>query len=125
MCAAKILQTGAKVGVNYLKYYGDQVTGSLEQAREQLDRNNASDIYDSLKQMKGSALKVAQMLSMEKNILPTAYVEKFSLAQFQVPPLSAPLVDKMFSAQLGKRPQEFFDTFNRHSTHAASICQVH
>ncbi|MCJ8497977.1 AarF/UbiB family protein [Chryseobacterium salipaludis] len=123
--AAKILQTGAKVGVNYLKYYGDQVTGSREQAREQLDRNNASDIYDSLKQMKGSALKVAQMLSMEKNMLPTAYVEKFSLAQFQVPPLSAPLVDKMFSAQLGKRPQEFFDTFNRQSTHAASIGQVH
>jgi len=62
---------------------------------------------------------------MEKNMLPTAYVEKFSLAQFQVPPLSAPLVDKMFSAQLGKRPQEFFDTFNRQSTHAASIGQVH
>ncbi len=55
--AAKILQTGAKVGVNYLKYYGDQVTGSLEQACEQLDRNNASDIYDSLKQMKGERVE--------------------------------------------------------------------
>jgi predicted unusual protein kinase regulating ubiquinone biosynthesis (AarF/ABC1/UbiB family) len=53
---------------------------------------NAEDIYDGLKTLKGSALKVAQMLSME--ILPQAYVEKFSLSQFSVPPLSAPLVLK-------------------------------
>jgi predicted unusual protein kinase regulating ubiquinone biosynthesis (AarF/ABC1/UbiB family) len=35
--------------------------------------------------LKGSALKVAQMLSMDKNFLPQAYVEKFSLSQFSVP----------------------------------------
>ena len=31
------------------------------------------------------------MLSMEKSLLPQAYVEKFSLSQFSVPPLSARL----------------------------------
>jgi len=76
--ASKIVKTGAKVGVNYLKYYGDKITKTELEAKTRLDENNAEDIYDGLKNLKGSALKVAQMLSMDKNILPKAYVDKFS-----------------------------------------------
>lgn len=123
--ATKLVATGAKVGVNYLKYYGDQLVSTKEEAKEKLNANNADDIYNSLKQLKGSALKVAQMLSMEKNILPQAYVEKFSLAQFSVPPLSPPLVIKTFKKYFGKDPNELYDTFNATSVNAASIGQVH
>ena len=74
--AGKLVTTGIKVGGNYVAYYGEKLLNpSL--TREKLNENNAEDIYDGLKQMKGSALKVAQMLSMEKNIMPRAYVEKF------------------------------------------------
>ena len=66
--ATKLVTTGAKVGVNYLKYYGNKITESEEVAREKLNKDNAEDIYDSLKDLKGSPLKVAQMLSMEKSI---------------------------------------------------------
>jgi len=65
------------------------------------------------------------MLSMEKNIMPRAYVEKFSLSQFSVPPLSAPLVRKTFKKYLGKYPEDLFDTFVAQSVNAASIGQVH
>ncbi|WP_040253661.1 ABC1 kinase family protein [Psychroserpens mesophilus] len=123
--ASKLVSTGAKVGVNYLKYYGDKITKSELEAKERLNENNASDIYDGLKQLKGSALKVAQMLSMEKSIMPQAYVEKFSLAQFSVPPLSPPLVMKTFKKYFGKLPNELYDTFNATSVNAASIGQVH
>ncbi|MBT8266019.1 MAG: AarF/ABC1/UbiB kinase family protein [Bacteroidia bacterium] len=123
--ATKLVQTGAKVGVNYLKYYGDKLVSNEEEAKGRLNQNNAEDIYDGLKQLKGSALKVAQMLSMEKSILPKAYVEKFSLAQFSVPPLSPPLVIKTFKKYFGKHPNELFDTFNATSVNAASIGQVH
>ena len=123
--ASKLVSTGAKVGVNYLKYYGDKLTKPEDEARNRLNENNADDIYDSLKQLKGSALKVAQMLSMEKSILPQAYVEKFSLAQFSVPPLSPPLVVKTFKTYFGKLPNELFDSFNSTSVNAASIGQVH
>ena len=123
--ASKLVQTGAKVGVNYLKYYGDKLVNTEEEAKEKLNLNNAEDIYDGLKQMKGSALKVAQMLSMEKSILPKAYVEKFSLAQFSVPPLSPPLVIKTFKKYFGKHPNDLFDSFNAQSINAASIGQVH
>jgi predicted unusual protein kinase regulating ubiquinone biosynthesis (AarF/ABC1/UbiB family) len=122
--ATKLVQTGAKVGVNYLKYYGEKVVNpSLN--RDKLNENNAEDIYDGLKSLKGSALKVAQMLSMDKSFLPQAYVEKFSLSQFSVPPLSAPLVLKTFKSNLGKTPYEIFDEFNANSVNAASIGQVH
>ncbi|MBD3660814.1 MAG: AarF/ABC1/UbiB kinase family protein, partial [Arenibacter algicola] len=123
--ASKLVSTGARVGVNYLKYYGDKLTKTEVEARSRLNENNAGDIYDSLKQLKGSALKVAQMLSMEKSIMPRAYVEKFSLAQFSVPPLSPPLVIKTFKNYFGKLPNELFDSFNTTSVNAASIGQVH
>ncbi|MBJ7879999.1 ABC1 kinase family protein [Gelidibacter salicanalis] len=123
--ASKLVSTGAKVGVNYLKYYGDKLTKTEIEARSKLNENNAEDIYDSLKQLKGSALKVAQMLSMEKSLMPQAYVEKFSLAQFSVPPLSPALVLKTFKTYFGKLPNELYDSFNTTSVNAASIGQVH
>jgi len=123
--ATKLVTTGAKIGVNYLKYYGDKITKTEEEAKAKLNENNAEDIYDGLKNLKGSALKVAQMLSMEKSILPQAYVEKFSLSQFSVPPLSPALVTKTFKKYFGKNPNEIFDKFNTVSVNAASIGQVH
>ncbi len=122
--ASKILSTGVKIGGNYLKYYGEKIT-SPETARDNLNNSNATDIYDGLKNLKGSALKLAQMLSMEKNFLPQAYVEKFSLSQFSVPPLSASLVNKTFRKYFGKAPLDLFDTFDSNAINAASIGQVH
>jgi len=122
--AGQLVKTGFKVGGNYIAYYGEKIVNpSL--TKDKLNENNAEDIYDGLKNLKGSALKVAQMLSMDKNIMPRAYVEKFSLAQFSVPPLSAPLVRKTFKKYLGLFPEEMFDTFTADSVHAASIGQVH
>jgi len=123
--ASKLVQTGAKVGVNYIKYYGSKLVNGEEEANEQLNKDNAEDIYNGLKQLKGSALKVAQMLSMEKGILPQAYVEQFSLSQFSVPPLSAPLVKKTFKKYFGKNPNELFDKFDLNAVSGASIGQVH
>jgi len=121
---SKLVTTGVKVGGNYLKYYGEKVVNpSL--TKDKLHENNAADIYDGLKELKGSALKVAQMLSMEKNLLPQSYVDKFSLSQFSVPPLSAPLVRKTFKTYFKQYPEELFDSFSPDSINAASIGQVH
>ncbi len=123
--ATKIVKTGAKVGVNYIKYYGNRLTEDGNEAKKKLNIANADDIYNGLKNLKGSALKVAQMLSMEKSIMPAAYVEKFSLSQFSVPPLSPALVNKTFTKYFGKSAHEIFDKFDTSSINAASIGQVH
>ena len=122
--AGKLVKTGVKIGGDYVKYYGKKLVDP-QTSKDTLDQDNAEDIYDGLKSLKGSALKVAQMLSMEKNLLPRAYVEKFSLSQFSVPPLSAPLVRKTFKKYLDKYPEEIFDEFEKDSVNAASIGQVH
>ena len=120
----KLVTTGVKVGGNYLKYYGKKMVNP-ELTKDELHVENAADIYDGLKELKGSALKVAQMLSMEKNLLPQSYADKFSLSQFSVPPLSAPLVVKTFKKYFGVYPDVLFDEFSANSVNAASIGQVH
>ncbi|MBC7495099.1 MAG: AarF/ABC1/UbiB kinase family protein [Flavobacterium sp.] len=122
--ASLMVRTGIKIGGNYIAYYGEKIVNpSLN--KDKLNENNAEDIYDGLKNLKGSALKVAQMLSMDKSIMPQQYVEKFSLSQFSVPPLSAPLVRKTFKKYFNLYPDEMFDTFSADAINAASIGQVH
>lgn len=122
--SAKFVGTGIKIGGNYIKHYSKKLFNP-DLSRDELNEDNASDIYNSLSQLKGSALKVAQMLSMDKNILPKAYVDKFSLSQYNAPPLSGPLIVQSFRKHFGKTPEKIYDTFNLKSTNAASIGQVH
>jgi predicted unusual protein kinase regulating ubiquinone biosynthesis (AarF/ABC1/UbiB family) len=122
--SAKFVKTGFKVGGNYIKHYSKKLFNpNLD--RTELNEDNAADIYQSLSELKGSALKVAQMLSMDKNLLPEAYVDKFTQSQYNAPPLSGPLIVQTFKKYFGKSPEQIYDTFNIKSTNAASIGQVH
>lgn len=122
--ATRFITTGAKIGKNYLKHYGKKLVNP-ELTADQLHHDNAEDIYHSLSELKGSALKVAQMLSMDKNLLPKAYRQRFAMAQYSAPPLSYPLVVKTFKTWFGKGPEEIFDTFTHQAKNAASMGQVH
>src|SRR5688572_33246887 len=122
--ATKFITTGAKIGTNYLKHYGKKLVNP-ELSRETLHEDNAKDIYNSLSELKGSALKVAQMLSMDKNLLPQAYQQKFAMAQYSAPPLSYPLVVKTFQKYFGKGPEQIYETFTHKAMNAASMGQVH
>ena len=122
--SAKFVKTGFQIGGNYLKHYSKKLFNP-ELSRDELNEDNATDIYKSLSELKGSALKIAQMLSMDKNILPKSYVDKFTQAQYNAPPLSGPLIVKTFTKNFGKTPEQIYDKFNLKSTNAASIGQVH
>ncbi|TCC93476.1 AarF/ABC1/UbiB kinase family protein [Pedobacter frigiditerrae] len=122
--SAKFVKTGFQIGGNYIKHYSKKIFNP-ELSRDELNEDNASDIYNSLSELKGSALKIAQMLSMDKNTLPRAYVDKFTQSQYNAPPLSGPLIVRTFTKSFGKTPEKIFDKFNIKSTHAASIGQVH
>lgn len=122
--SAKFVKTGFQIGGNYIKHYSKKIFNP-QLSRDELNEDNAADIYNSLSELKGSALKIAQMLSMDKNILPKAYVNKFTQSQYNAPPLSGPLIVRTFTKNFGKTPEKIFDKFNIKSTHAASIGQVH
>ncbi len=122
--ASKFLKTGAKVGANYLKHYSKKMVNP-DLSRDELDKQNAEDIFNAMTELKGSALKAAQMLSMDQNALPKQFLEKFSAAQYNAPPLSFPLVVKTFKEQMGKSPSDVYDKFSKEALHAASMGQVH
>ncbi|MDR6195226.1 AarF/ABC1/UbiB kinase family protein [Siphonobacter sp. SORGH_AS_0500] len=122
--ATQFVKTGVKIGGNYLKHNVKKLVNP-DLSRDELHEDNAVDIYESLSQLKGSALKVAQMLSMDRNLLPKQYSQRFQLSQYSAPPLSAPLVTKTFQKLFGKSPKQLYDTFEMEATAAASIGQVH
>jgi predicted unusual protein kinase regulating ubiquinone biosynthesis (AarF/ABC1/UbiB family) len=122
--SGKFVKTGLKVGGNYIKHYSKKLFNP-DLDKTELNEDNAADIYESLSELKGSALKVAQMLSMDKNLLPQAYVNKFSQSQYNAPPLSGPLIVQTFRKYFGKTPDKIFDKFDTKSSNAASIGQVH
>lgn len=121
--AMKVLGTGMKVGGNYVAHYSKSVF--KEQDKEQLNEKNAAAIYETLGEMKGSALKMAQLLSMDEFTLPESYQKAFQQAQNNAPPLSFPLIQKTFRSQFGKDVDELYDHFSRKAVFAASIGQVH
>lgn len=121
---AALTGAGAKVSVNYLKHYGKRALGGSKDSGE-LHEKNASDIYKTFSELKGGPLKLAQMLSIDKNLLPPAYAKEFSQAQYSAPPLSYPLVVRTFRREFAKSPTEIFDTFTQNAVHGASIGQVH
>jgi predicted unusual protein kinase regulating ubiquinone biosynthesis (AarF/ABC1/UbiB family) len=122
--SAKFVKTGFKIGGNYIKHYSKKLFNP-DMDKSELNEDNAADIYESLSELKGSALKVAQMLSMDKNLLPQAYTDKFSQSQYNAPPLSGPLIVQTFKKYFGKTPDKIYDKFDVHSSNAASIGQVH
>src|ERR1700733_5298853 len=116
--SAKFVKTGFKIGGNYIKHYSKKLFNP-DMDNSELNEDNAADIYQSLSELKGSALKVAQMLSMDKNLLPQAYVDKFTQSQYNASPLSGPLIVQTFRKYFGKSPEQIFDKFNVRSTNAA------
>jgi len=122
--ATKFVTTGIKVSGNYIKHYARKAMNE-DVTREDLHNDNATDIYETLSTLKGSALKVAQMMSMDRSVLPKAYVDRFQMSQYSAPPLSGPLVVQTFKKFFGESPSQLFDSFDLKANNAASIGQVH
>ncbi len=116
--------TGARVGMNYLKHYGQRCVGA-PQDETLLHERNAEAVYKTFSELKGGPLKLAQMLSIDQSLLPDAYATRFAQAQYSAPPLSYPLVARTFRREMGKSPLEIFDSFSETAAHGASIGQVH
>lgn len=122
--AGRFAGAGVKVGANYVTYFAKKMVNPATE-RSGLDKANARDIYDALSNLKGSALKMAQMLASDQNLMPVEYVNAFRPSQHKAPPLSGPLIVQVFKKSMGVSPQQLFDTFNANAVNAASIGQVH
>lgn len=122
--ASRVFRTSMKVGANYIKHNAQKAVGS-QVDENSLNEKNAEELFKLMSQLKGSALKIAQMMSMDNGLLPKTFADKFALAQNSAMALSGPLVMNTFKKYIGKAPNEVFDKFNVNAVYAASIGQVH
>lgn len=120
--------TALKVGLREVQHKVKRPFMSVERQQEDkqtLDDKNAQLIFNALTQLRGTALKAAQMLSMEVEILPERYRKELEKSFHQVPPLNRVLVRKVIQEQLGQPPEYLFKSFNDQAFAAASLGQVH
>lgn len=120
--------TVLKVGLREVQHQVKRPFMSIERQhadKQTTDENNAELIFNALTQLRGTALKIAQMLSMEMDILPERYRQELAKSFHQVPPLNRVLVRKVIQEQLGKPPEYLFAEFNDQAFAAASLGQVH
>ena len=122
--ASKFLKTGARVGRNYAKHYSKKAVGK-DVTRDDLDKDNARDIFAGFTELRGTALKVGQMLSMDNINFSANFTNVMQKAQYSVPPMSAPMAIQAFKKSIGKNPSEVFDEFDPNAKRAASMGQVH
>nr|WP_321400389.1 AarF/ABC1/UbiB kinase family protein [uncultured Desulfobacter sp.] len=121
-------KTAAKTGGALLGYYAKRPF--LSSQRRQIERTKAQEksarsLFSGLTLLKGTALKVAQQLSLETDMLPEAVRRELSRAYHQVPPINKALVRKVVQKELGAAPDALFKSFDLEAFAAASLGQVH
>ena len=121
-------KTALKLGVRSVGYWSRKPFLSAESQRalkETFDQRSGEILFQGLSLLKGTALKIAQMLSLEMDIFPPAVRKELSRACYQVPPMNRALVRKSITSNLGQPPEALFADFEPMAFAAASLGQVH
>ena len=100
-----------------------------EEAREaQLSdayRDAGEQIAETLGQLKGAAMKVGQIASQVKDMVPVEFQGALQRLQKDAPPMPYEMIAEQIEKELGSPPQMLFDRFDQEPFAAASIGQVH
>ena len=96
-----------------------------QRSEEQREDQEAELLFKAITQLRGTAVKLAQMLGMETEVLPERVRQELSKSYHQVPPLNRVLVRKVIQDELGSTPEDLFKEFDSTALAAASLGQVH
>jgi predicted unusual protein kinase regulating ubiquinone biosynthesis (AarF/ABC1/UbiB family) len=118
----------AHAGLSHIGHRARQLTRDDEDkiaAQDQHEVELGRILFRALNQLKGTALKVSQLLSMEADFLPAGIRRELAKGCYQVTPLNRALIHKVFTREFGLAPEDMFAQFDPHSFAAASLGQVH
>lgn len=121
-------KTAARVGGKVLKFLAQKPFLSrdgLGRAKAELNRETAKTLFQGLSLLRGTALKLGQLLSTELDLLPPEVCRELEKSYNQVPPLNRALTRKVLQEALGGSPEKFFREFDMEAFAAASLGQVH
>lgn len=121
-------KTAAQVGGRIMKYYIQKPflseAGRIK-ARAELEGESAKILFKGLSLLKGTAIKIAQLLSLELDIFPAAVRKELEKSYNQVPAMNQALVRKAIQNAFGRPPEKVFLSFDARAFAAASLGQVH
>lgn len=78
-----------------------------------------------LEELGGSFVKLGQMLALQPDILPLAYCDALFDLLDRIEPFPWEEAERVFVAELGRRPEEVFERFDRAPVATASVGQVY
>jgi len=112
-----------KVGINSL---GSKVKKVFNREdKSELNAKNSKVIFEALSKLRGTALKFAQMLSLEDMMLTEEYKRELNKSTYKVRPLNRAVVRKTIKNELKNYPEKIFTKFDTLAFAAASLGQVH
>ena len=118
----------ARVASNYTKSRIKSVFQSDDDAaaaRVEVDRQSGELIAKTLGELKGAVMKVGQMASIAKDVLPKELAHALTSLQREAPPMDYEVIAEQIEAELGAPPEVLFERFDREAFASASVGQVH
>lgn len=101
------------------------VSGETDEDRASLRRAAGERIATTLGELKGAAMKVGQLASAARELVPPEIADALSRLQRDSPPVSYEVIAEQIRSELGAEPDSLFRSFDRTPFAAASVGQVH
>ena len=122
-------KTGAiatKSGVKHLGYLGAKTFSKQpEKLKQEHEKALGKILFNGLSQMRGTALKMSQLLSLENGIIPEGIREELAKGCYSVPPINRAHIRKVFLQEFNCEANTLFARFEHRAFAAASLGQVH
>ncbi len=124
----KLASMTASVAANYAASRVKSAFKSAEDAaveRARSYRESGERIAETLGELKGAAMKLGQMASIQADFLPKEISGALRTLQREAPPMPYQLIEEQIERELGSIPGQLFSRFDPEPFAAASIGQVH
>ena len=118
----------AKIAAAYLAYWVRCGFLSSDDAARRLNDTHlaaAIKLLGGMSYLRGAIMKVGQVLANYPNLLPEHYAEALAKLHFEAPPMHYSLLREHVRNELGRDPEELFESFETRAFAAASLGQVH
>lgn len=120
----KLASMTAGVAGDYAKSRVRHMVGQDEDEAS-LRRKTGERVAATLGELKGAAMKVGQMASAAKELLPPEVADALASLQKGAPPMSYEVIAEQIESELGSPPEMLFQRFDKVPFAAASVGQVH
>lgn len=118
----------AKIALAYLAWWLRQkyVRGdSAAHERNEVHMRNSLRLLSTMGYMRGTIMKIGQMLASYPSILPEQFANMLGVLHFDAPPMHYSLIREHIINELGDSPENLFEHFEEKAFAAASLGQVH